>query len=168
MQDTVRTLYVLCGIPYSGKSTFADKDPVLSGLPKLSSDRLILEKAERLGTTYDKIFLESIKDAEKEFLRQVNGHLEAGQSFVIDRTNGNPKSRMKLCRKAKEHGFRTVCIYFEHPSAEEIEERIGQRKSHILPKYRVQSFRDSFVLPTLDEGFDAYFVVRQPAPEESL
>ena len=49
MQDTDRTLYVLCGIPYSGKSTFADKDPVLSGLPKLSSDRLILEKAERLG-----------------------------------------------------------------------------------------------------------------------
>ena len=45
MQDTDRTLYVLCGIPYSGKSTFADKDPVLSGLPKLSSDRLILEKA---------------------------------------------------------------------------------------------------------------------------
>ena len=127
MQDTDRTLYVLCGIPYSGKSTFADKDPVLSGLPKLSSDRLILEKAERLGTTYDKIFLESIKEAEKEFLRQVNGHLEAGQSFVIDRTNGNPKSRMKLCRKAKEHGFRAVCIYFEHPSTEEIEERIGER-----------------------------------------
>lgn len=160
MLKTDRTLYLLCGIPYSGKSTFARKDSVLSKLPCLSSDTIILAKAEQQGTTYDKIFLESIKEAEKEFQKQVNEHFDAGKSFVIDRTNGNPKNRRKLCQKAKEHGYRAVCIYFEPPSDEEIERRIATRKNQTLSLQRVQAFKNSFVLPTLDEGFDAYFVLR--------
>lgn len=161
MHDTERTLYLLCGIPYSGKSTLAKKDSVLSKLSCLSSDAIILAKAEQHGTTYDKIFLESIKEAEKEFFKQVNEHFDAGKSFVIDRTNGNPKTRRKLCQKAKEQGYRAVCIYFEPPSDEEIERRIAMRKNQSLSLQRVQAFKNSFVLPTLDEGFDAYFVVRQ-------
>ena len=161
MHETDRTLYLLCGIPYSGKSTFARKDSVLSKLPCLSSDAIVLAKAGQQGTTYDRIFFESIKDAEKTFQNQVTAHFEAGSSFVIDRTNGNPDTRMKLCQKAKEHGYKTVCIYFEPPSDEEIKKRIAMRKNQTLSLQRVQSFKNSFVLPTLDEGFDAYFVVRQ-------
>ncbi len=161
MHKTDRTLYLLCGIPYSGKSTFARKDPVLSRLPCLSSDAIILAKAEQQGTTYDQIFFESIKDAEKTFQNQVTAHFKAGKSFVIDRTNSNPDTRRKLCQTAREYDFRAVCIYFEPPSDEEIKKRIAMRKNQTLSLQRVQSFRNSFVLPTLDEGFDAYFVVRQ-------
>ena len=161
MHEADRTLYLLCGIPYSGKSTSAGKYPVLSGLPCLSSDAIILAKAEQQGTTYDRIFFESIKDAEKTFQNQVTAHFEAGKPFIIDRTNGTPDTRRKLCQTARKYGFRTVCIYFEPPSDEEIRKRIAMRKNQTLSLQRVLAFKNSFVLPTLDEGFDAYFVVRQ-------
>lgn len=159
MHDTERTLYLLCGIPYSGKSTLAKKDPVLSKLPCLSSDAIILAKAEQQDTTYDQIFFESIKDAEKTFRNQITAHFEAGRSFIIDRTNGNPKVRRNFCKQAKEYSYRAVCIYFEPPSDEEIKKRIAIRKNQSLSLQRVRAFKNSFVMPTLDEGFDAYFVV---------
>ncbi len=161
MMDKDPTLYLLCGIPYVGKSTFAETDPVLAALPKLSTDRLILDKARKMGTTYAAIFQEAFREADKTFREQVNAHFQAGESFVIDRTCGTPGVRRRFLKKAKKHGFQVVCLYFEPPPDAELKRRMALRSHQGLSWDRVLFFKERFVVPTLDEGFDACFTVNQ-------
>ena len=161
MHDTDPTLYLLCGIPYAGKSTFADTDPVLAPLPKLSTDRLILDKAKRMGTTYAQIFQDAFREADKTFREEVKAHFKEGTSFVIDRTSGTPGVRKRFLKKAKKHGFKVVCLYFEPPPDAELKRRMALRAEQGLSWERVLAFKAGFVVPTADEGFDACFVVNQ-------
>ena len=58
-------VYMLIGVPGSGKSTWIKNQDWAKGMPVISSDRFIDEHAERVGKTYNEVFDEYSKIAMK-------------------------------------------------------------------------------------------------------
>lgn len=106
------TLYILCGLAFSGKSTLAKK------IAKSTGSKII---------TFDKLWVE--KDKEKpvpkgdegwKFIRKVGQDeiakaLEEGNSVVYDDTNVRFEHREELREVAKKFGARTVVVYLNTP-----------------------------------------------------
>jgi predicted kinase len=140
--------YMLIGLPGSGKSTWARTQ----NLPILSSDQFIEEKALREGSTYDKIFKDTIKEATSHFNRVLAETIAARKEFIVDRTNMNRVSRGKLFQLLQ--GY-LVEGHVWTVSPETCLERLARRTGKSISPDVVYNMWAGFEYPCLEEGFDA-------------
>ena len=145
------------GLPYSGKSYYTKTHPTLSSYTRVSSDDEVMELARLCGSSYNEVFEAKIGQAmelaEKRFL----GALRGSESILLDQTNLTRASRSRKLALVPD-SYTKGCIYCPPPCEEELQRRMVERKSHIIPAEVLERMRYLHEEPKLDEGFDWLYV----------
>lgn len=129
----MQTLYVMCGIPGSGKSTLSKKLANEQNLVRLSLDEMGYVRQHKL--------IPHIVDALKE-----------GKSVVADSLYTKEKWRTELLKAVKPIGCRCVLLHMSTPLDECIRRNAGRENT--LPDFVIEDIYNSIEPPTLDEGWD--------------
>lgn len=144
-------LYMLIGVPGSGKSTWISKMDA-DNLPHIaSSDNLIQLAAEIQGLTYDDIFHDTIKHAEKTMYELIQIAVDDDRDIIWDQTNLNRKTRAKKLIMIPDH-YEKIAVWFPVPS--DLNQRLANRPGKTIPFNIVNSMIDNQEYPEIDEGFD--------------
>lgn len=123
------TVYLLIGLPASGKSTWRAKH--LAANPDVdtvvcSSDDFIDEYAADHGITYDEAFGKlNFKDLKARLRNRFRQAINAGQDVIVDRTNMNAKARKEFLKNLPDV-YRTVGVVFVVPD-NVLKERMAAR-----------------------------------------
>lgn len=160
------TIYVLIGLPASGKSTWramfkATAENLDAPLPvEISSDDIIDEIAASKGLTYSQVFMEAIKVSDKLARQNFEEAVAARRDIILDRTNMTLKGRAKFLASLPKT-YEKHAIVFEVPD-DVLNERLEKRNAtgKIIPKSVIDAMRASYQPPSEAEGFDKIEFVR--------
>ena len=151
------TLTVLVGLPGSGKSTSIPEN--FDGFI-YSTDNVLEELAAKAGETYNQVFKDNISYATKLMDDLLANYIFMGADVLWDQTNMSAKKRRGILSRFPKT-YRKVCICRVPPRDEdewaELNQRIVQRarfNGKFIPPEVVERMADSYVEPTLEEGFD--------------
>ncbi|MEM9996385.1 MAG: AAA family ATPase [Bacteroidota bacterium] len=136
---------VLCGLQASGKST--------------------LYKT-RWADTHVRLNRDMLKTAHREAIL-LHACLAAQQPFVADNTNPTRKTRTRYLHLAKAAGFEVVCYHCVVPVDEALARNAQRNGAARVPDAAVRGTARKLEAPTLDEGWDALYVVTA-APDGTL
>ncbi len=146
---------MLCGIPTSGKSTFAESlltQPYWKNAIVLSTDNYIQHIAEKQGKTYNDVYQDTIKEATENLRRQMRTAIKNGRDIILDQTNLTRKSRKNKISKLPNTYHKKV-VYFEI-SLEEALERNKHRKGKFIPESVLKQMYYSYEIPDNTEDFE--------------
>lgn len=153
------TLYMLVGVPGSGKSTWIAKNfPDLTGHYVASTDRLLEIYASMRGATYNDVFQDNIDYANKAMMTHIKDVIMYGYNIIWDQTNLNKKSRARKLA-AVPNTYRKIAIFFPTPETGKLYRRLGSRPGKTIPEFAVQQMINTLQQPTVEEGFDEVRVV---------
>lgn len=150
----MKTVYMFVGVPGSGKSTFFEKR--LFDCAYISSDDVIDNIAMEYGMTYDEIFKDAIGLAQKIAERTLRNALECEQYIVWDQTNLTVAGRSKKLVMIP-NDWKVVAIWFPVPEPAEWKRRLASRPGKTIPPHVLENMVNTFVVPTVDEGFDEVY-----------
>lgn len=139
------TLYVMCGLPASGKSTWAEKISQLTGAEIVSSDQIRKELygSEEIQGNPKEVF--------REFGRRIREAIDNGKSVIADSTGINVQERAAtLC--AGRNADRKICFYINTP-VEECKRRNAERERHV-PEFVYDRMLGKLEPPMQKEGFN--------------
>lgn len=153
------SLFMLVGVPGSGKSTWIKQQVFFEDIHIASTDDIITRYANDQGKTYNEVFHDYIKVAEKEMYANVMEAVKLDQDIIWDQTNLNRKSRAKKLIMIPDH-YRKVAVLFPTPSMEELMRRNASRPGKVIPMGVMQNMIDCFNQPSIDEGFDEVQVAK--------
>lgn len=141
------TCVLLVGLPASGKSSF---------FQSRFADTHVRVNRDMLGTAHR---VRVLRDA----------CLSAGVSFVLDNTNVTRAGRAEHIRAARAAGFRVEGYFLNTRGEEALLRNRGRPEGQRVPDAAVAGMGRRLEPPSLDEGFDALFLVRLlPAGEFSV
>lgn len=147
-----RELILLVGVPGSGKSTFLDnnqkryKDYVIC-----STHDHIEEYAKCVGKTYNEVFKECYKEAEKNFFFDIEKAVYQRKSIIIDRTNTTRKSRKRFLDHKDLKGYKKSFIFFPTPPEDIHKERLKSRIGKEISWNIVSDMIKRLEVPTHEE-----------------
>lgn len=117
------TLYIMCGFPFSGKSTFAKEVENNTSIVRVSFDEMWVDLLKKIPElTYD-IAIPYID-------KQIEDVLKQGVSVIYDSTNLKAKRRTDLIYLAERAGAEGVIVYI--PTT--IEEMYARQKQSLIDK----------------------------------
>lgn len=102
-------IYILCGLPFAGKTTLAKALAQRLNLSRVSIDEINGERG--LGFNNAPISSEDWDITYAESYRQLNAHLRAGRSVIYDAGNFSHAERDKARAIAAHNGSDTLVIY---------------------------------------------------------
>lgn len=129
----MQTLYVMCGIPGSGKSTLSKKIANELNIVRFSLDEMGYIRQHKL--------IPHVIDALKE-----------GKSVIADSLYTKEKWRTELLQIVKPIGCRCVLLRMSTALDECIRRNHG--RDGALPDFVIEDIYNSIEPPTLDEGWD--------------
>lgn len=149
------TLYITCGLPYSGKTCLANKLVKKFSFIKISIDDILFSKGydwdhfEEIGETgWKSIF----KQAEEDSIQG----LKNGQVVIYDSANQDKASRQRLRQLAHKFGADFKIIWINIP-INILKERQNKNKSteerFYLPDTLFQAALNSYQPPTNQENY---------------
>jgi predicted kinase len=151
------TLWMLVGVPGSGKSTWVTIHiPDLTGHYVASTDRLIEIYASMRQATYNDVFKDNIGYAEKAMLTHVKDAIMYNYNIIWDQTNLTIKSRAKKLALIPDY-YKKIAVFFPTPETGELDRRLASRPGKTIPSYIVDNMIDSLMPPTISEGFDEVY-----------
>jgi predicted kinase len=149
-------LIMLCGIPTSGKSSYAqqgfDETPHFDRAILLSTDAYIEREGKRMGLSYNEAFDEFIGPATEAMMRDLKRAVRDNLDIVWDQTNLTPKARKRKLAKIPSR-YEKTAVWFDI-SLEEALRRNETRPGKFIPKDIIKRMHATFVPPTKSEGFD--------------
>ena len=125
----MKQLYVLVGVPASGKSTWIKNQDWALGLNIVSTDVWVEDYANRMGKTYSDVFDEYMPTAVKLMADHAVKCRENNHDIIWDQTSTTVLSRAKKIRMAS-------------------------RAGKVVPMEIVESMIANWEEPTKEEGFD--------------
>lgn len=147
-------LVMLVGLPASGKSTARLQTG--DDIYQYSTDDKIDAYADSVGSTYSEVFADHVSAATHEADAEVREAIANGQDVVWDQTNMSRKKRAKILKRFPEE-YRKECICFlppMNPAQEaELKRRLDSRPGKTIPDFVMRNMRNSFQLPSVNEGF---------------
>lgn len=146
------TVYVLVGVPGSGKSTWIRNQDWALGLTVVSTDAFVEQEAQRLGKTYNDVFADYMPTAVKLMADQVVAARTAGHDIIWDQTSTTVASRKKKFNMLP--NYHAVAVVFATPEPAELERRLASRPGKNIPWAVMQGMISGFKAPTEAEGFD--------------
>jgi predicted kinase len=146
------TLYVLVGVPGSGKSTWIAQQDWAKDCVVVSTDNFVEHYAKEVGSTYSEVFDEYMPTAVKLMAEQVVQAREAEHDIIWDQTSTTVASRRK--KFAMLPNYHAVAVVFPTPEPAELERRLAGRLGKTIPWNVMQGMISGFRAPTEDEGFD--------------
>jgi predicted kinase len=144
-------VYVMVGVPGSGKSTWIANQHWANECIVVSSDQLVEAEAARQGKTYNDVFKEYINEAISLMLDQVIAARDSGKDIIWDQTSVNVKSRRKKFKMLPD--YEHIAVVFDVPAEDELDQRLASRPGKTIPKEIVSSMIDTFEMPTEEEGY---------------
>ena len=152
-------LYVLIGVPGSGKSTWHSDQTWLQEAAYISTDRYVEEFAKSAGKTYSEVFKEVMSECVDHMTGDVVHAREASQDIVWDQTSTTIASRRKKFNMLPE--YYAIAVVFRTPPRDELDRRLQSRydSGKIIPQAVVDSMIENWQEPTLEEGFQEIWYV---------
>jgi predicted kinase len=150
-------VYMLIGVPGSGKSTWLSNQDWAKDIPVVSSDRFIDEYAGKEGKTYNEVFADYIKIATRLMDNQVLICKANGSDIIWDQTNANAKSRAK--KLAVLDSYEKIAVVFRTPEKAEHDRRLANRPGKSIPENVMRSMIENFEEPSEKEGFKEIWYV---------
>lgn len=146
-------LFMLVGIPGSGKSTWIKNQSLTDDAIILSTNNYIEDKALSEGKTYSQAFEDHIFDAVSQMEDDLKYAMQHGKDIIWDQTNLTAKSRRIKLQKVP-GSYEKIAVVFDVPS--DIKERLAKREStgKIIPKEVINNMVESYEQPTRFDGFD--------------
>lgn len=150
-------VYMLIGVPGSGKSTWIKNQDWAKDLPVISSDRFIDEHAELVGKTYNEVFDDYIAIATKLSENQARVCHANNLDCIWDQTNIGIKGRIRKLGMLP--SYTAIAVVFKTPDPEEHAHRLASRPGKSIPDKVMKNMIDNLVMPTEDEGFSEIWYV---------
>jgi predicted kinase len=142
-------VYMMIGVPGSGKSTWINSQDWIKDCVLVSTDKLIELEAGRQGKTYNDVFTSYIDEANRLMIEDVKAAVAEGKDVIWDQTNTARKSRK--AKLATMPGYYKIAVVFATPEAEEWQRRINSRPGKIIPEGALKAMAQGLQLPTEDE-----------------
>lgn len=160
VNDSSARMYVMIGVPGSGKSTYAEvlkdteKAKGVFSLPIISRDLIRIE----MGMCGEGEKCVGTPKQEDEVTRRVKESIQnlssMGMSFIVDNTSLKKKYRDQYIDYIKKYDVAPIYVYVEAPSLEEnFKRREGEIDSSII-----QRMWDGFEFPNHSECYEMWLV----------
>jgi predicted kinase len=150
-------LYVLVGVPGSGKSTWALSQEWALSCAYINTDKFVEAYARTTGKTYSEVFEFIMPRAVQMMTDEVISAREQGQDMIWDQTSTTRHSRDKKLVMLPD--YRKIAVVFATPDAAELSRRLNSRPGKVIPDHVVNDMIENFEQPTLAEGFDQIWMV---------
>jgi predicted kinase len=150
-------LYVLVGVPGSGKSTWIENNTFTLPCACISTDKFVDAYAKEVGKTYSEVFEEFMPKAVKMMADEVVVARESNRDIVWDQTSTTVKSRARKLNMLP--NYHAIAVVFRTPEPAELARRLASRPGKNIPPAVLQSMISDWEEPTLEEGFDEIWVV---------
>lgn len=163
---------VFVGLPGLGKSTLVNSerkiyDSIDVSVFIYSTDDYIENIAKMQGLTYNDVFEETIKEATQMCNDGLDSAIADGLDVIFDQTNLGVGKRRKIINRMKQAGYQVRCVCIIPPEAGQAARSFGwlddqkvwanrlrNRPGKTIPQHVLSNMIESFVEPTIDEGFD--------------
>ena len=142
-------LVVMCGLPGSGKSMFADRLAAEENFVVHSSDKI----REELGDVNDQSKNEEVF---RLLHKRIKYDLNSGKNVCMDATNLNRRKRMAFLREIKKIPCRKICVLVATPW--EVCMDHNRTRDRKVPDEVIMRMLKSFQMPSVSEGFDEVYV----------
>lgn len=156
-------LYVLVGVPGSGKSTWIANQTWDENTAFVSTDDYVEAYAKKVGKTYSEVFDEIMPQAVNMMLRDVNDAEAVGCDIVWDQTSTSVFARAKKIKMLPD--YYKIAVVFKTPDDAELERRLASRPGKHIPSKVMQHMIGGFQQPTLEEGFDEIWQISEGTKE---
>jgi predicted kinase len=147
------TLYVMCGIPGSGKTSFI-KSCEMQNTVHISRDECRF-KYLREGEDY----FAHEKEVFDDFVSAIDANINLGFSVFADATHMNWASRNKLLRSIKSRPEKIEAIWMNTPFEICMERNLKRSGRECVPTDAMIRFNRNKSIPTFDEGFTTIYTV---------
>lgn len=145
-------LYVLVGVPGSGKSTWVKNQKWADQCVIVSTDEFVEDYAKECGQTYSEVFDDYMPTAVKLMADKVVRAREAGKDIIWDQTSASVATRAKKLRMLPD--YYKIAVVFNKPDDEELKRRLASRPGKNVPWAVIDQMWGSWEDPTEEEGFD--------------
>ena len=147
----MKKLYVLVGVPASGKSTWIKDQIWALGLTIVSTDAFVEDYARSQGKTYSEVFDEYMPTAVELMAEQVVRARELGHDIIWDQTSTTIATRAKKLRMLPD--YYAIAVVFRTPDRDTLDRRLISRPGKSIPRHVVDNMINNWEEPTEDEGF---------------
>jgi predicted kinase len=151
MQDYRPVLYVLVGLPASGKSTWAQQQKFVNTVI-VNTDKHVQAYADSVGQTYSDVFTEYMPCAIGLMMDEVHQATADGKNIIWDQTSTTQASRIR--KFTHTCGYRKVAVIFRTPDSQEHKRRLASRPGKVIPIDVLATMSEQWQEPTQQEGFD--------------
>ena len=139
-------LYMMIGLPASGKSTIAKEISKKENAVIISTDSLRQEMLNNIDSQECNEII--FKEAEK----RLKEHLAVNRNVIFDATNINYKKRRDWLNRFNKYNVRKIAILVATPYEECVERNLARSKQ--VPEEVITRMYQSFYVPQYFEGFD--------------
>lgn len=144
-------LYVLVGVPASGKSTWISNQDWIGDCVVVSTDVYVEKFARRLKSTYSGVFNLVMERAIRLMMRKVNKAKRENKDIVWDQTSTTVASRKRKFKVLP--NYYPIAVVFKTPDMIELNRRLNSRPGKIIPQHVINDMINNFVMPSVEEGF---------------
>jgi predicted kinase len=148
-----KTLYIMCGLGFSGKSTLAKKISEYKNIPLVSQDAIYFEKEKELDPTLSSD--EEWKLIWNIAIERIVKNLKEGRSVVYDSTNTRREHRDRFRKIASENGAKAIVIFLKTPDevllARQMKNKETEERHDVKQEYLDQA-RAEMEIPQPDEN----------------
>ena len=147
-------LFVMVGVPGSGKSTWIKNQKWALGMPVVSTDAFVEDYARARGKTYSEVFQEYMPTAVEKMAEQVVFYRKNKVDIIWDQTSTTIATRAKKIRMLPE--YYKIAVVMKTPPTAELQQRLASRPGKVIPWEVVSNMAQQLEAepPTEDEGFD--------------
>lgn len=141
-------LYFMCGLPGSGKSTYAEK---------LKEDGVIIHSSDAIREEFGDVSDQSKNEEVFKILhRRIKDDLRDGKSVCYDATNLSRKRRVAFIRELKNIPCEKICVLVATPFEKCLLQNLERERS--VPREVLDRMIRSFQIPCKQEGFDEVII----------
>lgn len=149
-------LYMMVGIPGSGKSYFLANNNLIKPYKIISRDQIrfsLVKKGEEYFSKEKEVF--------EKFVEAIKEGLDSDLNVYADATHLNEASRSKLLRAlgASLKGVKVEAIVIKPPFDTIIEQNAQRTGREFVPLSVIRRMNYQFTMPTCEEGFNKVWIV---------
>lgn len=146
-------VFLMCGIPGSGKSTFCKQH--LSNCYYISRDMIRFS----LLTDENDDYFSKEKIVKQLFFKEISACATDGRDFVIDATHLTKASRRKILSLLKTS--QVYCVYLKTSLKVALERNAKRQGRERVPDKAILEMFKSLEEPSLNEGFEKIFTIEE-------
>lgn len=150
-------LYVLVGVPGSGKTTWTNNQEWAMECVYVSTDQYVESYARNLSKTYTEVFESFMPDAVRMMADDVVKARTEGKDIIWDQTSTTVASRKKKFNMLP--NYYAIAVVFRTPPESELMKRLDNRPGKTIPWSVVSGMINSFEMPSEAEGFKEIWYV---------